>query len=146
MAALGRPVVPLVKYRPAVGYRSLAQVNPTWPQMGQRFAGGFAFAVAVSSSADEQVRIVRNVVTRAAPDQPLEHVGLLQAYFNNAGLAERSRAAVFAVACAFGLLLSMLGVVGLVSDAVVRRIGRVEDGKCRPASDGGIDFRRRPTG
>lgn len=118
------PIAELVvkkRVRPSAVYRALAQVDPTWPEMGERFAPGFAFAVHVSSDVRRQLGIARTAVVSAVPDLAVERFGTLESYFNATGLATRAKAAAFAIACSFGVVLCMLGVAGLVADDITRR-------------------------
>jgi putative ABC transport system permease protein len=108
-------------FHPRVMYRSLAQTAVTWPEGTKPGTAGFAFAIHTSGDPMHAASAVRRALSDVAPDQPVTRFGTLHDYMNINGASMRETTSVFGLLGALGLALSILGIVSLVTDTVVRR-------------------------
>lgn len=111
-------------WHPVIVYRSRLQVPlAVRPDESGPAGPGFAVAVRAVSNYDGEAGAVRHAIAEVFPDLPLKHLGTLEAYFQEtAGASQlRNTTRLLIMFAGFGGVLCLLGILGIVTDAVVRR-------------------------
>lgn len=108
--------------RVGVAYRSLAQVGVKWPDHGDPQRAGLAIVFRMPNNESGRWAKLRATLAAVVPDQPIEHLGTLRAYYESGFASDRLRRSLLTgAATALGLLLSLAGIAALVIEAVARR-------------------------